>query len=296
MAKRKIEDELESLAGLRGAPASEALPDLRKALTGRANLVVAKAAEICARFPAPDVTPDLVRAFDRLLEDAARRDPQCWGKNAIACALRDLGHTDPAVFLRGAGHVQMESVWAGRADTAGPLRGLCLLALPGCPDLRREVILRILVDALADPVATVRGDSARALAAMGGDDSALVLRLKARLGDDDSAVLGQVFESLLALERSGALDFVRQFLSAGNAVAEEAVLALGNSRLDAAPAVLMEAWEAAKAPDFREALLRALSLSRHDDAIAFLRRLVAEGSSRDAAAAQSALALFGARA
>src|SRR5262249_25239960 len=152
-----------------------------------------------------------------------------WGKNAIAKALREMEYSEAAPFLRGARYVQMEPVWGGVQDTAGALRGICLLALPGCSDIRREDILRFLVDALTESDPAVRADAARAIGAMGGDDSALLLRLKARLGDSEPPVMGQVFESLLAVERVRALEFLEGFLhSDGGAVAEEAALAIGS--------------------------------------------------------------------
>ena len=48
------------------------------------------------------------------MTDPVKTDPQCWAKNAIVKALKDLNHDDPAVFLRGIEHVQMEPVWGGR--------------------------------------------------------------------------------------------------------------------------------------------------------------------------------------
>lgn len=292
MANRRIEEQLDALSRLRGASPAEAVPALRKALTDRVNLVAAKAAKIAAERPSPEVVPDLLRAFERLFEDPAKRDPQCWGKNAIAQALRDLGHRDSAAYLRGAVHIQMEAVWGGQEDTAGPLRGVCLLALPGCPDLLREQTLRHMVNALTEPSPMVRADAARALAEMQGDDCALLLRLKARAGDAEPAVTGQVLESLLALERREALPFVKQFLAAADQVAEEAALALGGSRQSFAVEVLLEAWPTARGLEYRQALLRALSISRDEGAIEFLKGLVTEGRAQDAADARAALALF----
>jgi len=294
MASRKIEQQLEVLGGLRRGTPADAIGPLRKALADRVNLVVAKAAAIAGEMPIYDLVPDLVAAFHRLLEDdPARRDPQCWGKIAIAKALRDLDHRESAVFLRGARHIQMEPVWGGQADTAEPLRGVCLVALVGCPDLRREELMRCLVNALTESAAPVRSDAARALAQMGGDDSALLLRLKARMGDKESSVVGQVLESLLALERKAALPFVAEFLSvAGGEVAEEAALALGSSRIAAATELLRQAWERTRHPDFRAVLLRALCISRDEPALAFVEDLANNGRAQDAADARAALALL----
>ena len=292
VANRRIEEQLEALSRLRGTSPSAAAPALRKALADRVNLVAAKAANIAADLPAPETVPDLLRAFDRLFDDPIKRDPQCWGKNAIARALKDLGHRESPVFLRGAVHIQMEPVWGGQEDTAGPLRGICLLALPACPDLPRDQVLRHMVNALTEPSPTVRADAARALAEMQGDDCALLLRLKARAGDAEPAVTGQVLESLLALERRAALPFVRQFLAAADQVSEEAALALGGSRQSDAVDLLLESWPTARGLEYRQALLRALSISRHENAIEFLKRLVADGRPQDAADARAALELF----
>ena len=293
MANRRIEEHLEQLSRLRGVSASEAARALRQGLNDRVNLIVAKAAAIASELVATALIPDLLVAFDRLFEDPVKRDPQCWGKVALAKALRELGHRESPVFLRGAVHIQMEPVWGSEADTAGPLRGICLLALPGCPDLPRERVLRYMVDALTEPTAPVRADAARALAEMQGDNCALLLRLKARAGDAEASVTGQVLEMLIALERREALPFIKQFLKpALGEVAEEAALAVGAARMREGAALLLECWPDARGREYRQALLRALSISRQDEALAFLKRMVAEGRPQDAADARAALALF----
>jgi HEAT repeat protein len=285
---RRIEEEIAKLSRLRGAGPAVAVPQLRKALGDRVNLVVARAAEVASAMRLQELIPDLLSAFDRLFT----HDPQCWGKNATARALKEMDYNISAPFLRGAVHVQMEPVWGGSQDTAGPLRGICLLALPGCGDIKREEVMRHLVNALTESDAAVRADAARALGAMGGE-SALLLRLKARVGDSEAAVTGQVLESLLVVERAQGLPFVKAFLNPmGGEVAEEAALALGSSRMASAVDVLLEAWEQAAGDSHREALLRALSISRDDRAVAFVKNLASEGRDRDKAAARAALDLF----
>jgi len=213
MSARRVEEQLDQLSSLREADQGEAVPQLRKALADRVNLVAAKAAKIAGERKFHELTPDLLGAFDRFFEKAAERDPQCWAKNAIAAALKDLGHDESAPFLRGMRHVQMEAVWGGQADTAENLRGACLLALPACPDLERDEAMRCFVDALAEKSRTIRLEAVRALRQMEGFEAALVLRLKARLGDKEPEVTGQVFDALLQLEgeratRAGAANGV----------------------------------------------------------------------------------------
>src|SRR5690348_14316332 len=101
MSVRRVEEELDRLSKFRDADPAAAIPALRKALGDRINLIVAKAAKIAGERQFQELTPDLLRAFERLLENAVERDQQCWGKNAIATALKDLGHTESAPFLRG---------------------------------------------------------------------------------------------------------------------------------------------------------------------------------------------------
>src|ERR1035441_8916509 len=62
------------------------------------------------------------------------------------------------------------------------------------------------------------GWPARALAETGGDDSALLPHLKARAGETQPAVTGQVLESLLATERRDAFPVVSLFLAAAHQV------------------------------------------------------------------------------
>jgi len=291
MANDRVEKQLESLKALRGLDlTAEVAAALKKALADRVNVVVAKAAQICGELQAVALTPDLRSAFERLFEKD--KDPQCWGKNALAKALKDLGVRESAAFLRGVRHVQNEPVWGGQEDTAGVLRGACALALVQCNDITRDETLRYLIDALSEQAATVRMDAARALEQMGGREVILLLRLKARVGDTDPRVTGQVLEALLQLEGRSAVPFVGEFLeSRDEEVEEEAALALGASRLAEAAELLRETWKKWRGMRPGIALLRGLSVSRLDEAIEFLLDLVKQGRQHDAQDALHALEL-----
>ena len=292
MASRKIEEKLDRLSLLRQADRTEAIAGLRTALADRANVVVAKAAKIAGELELQDLTPDLVCAFDRLFEKPVETDPQCWGKNAIAVTLRDFGYQSAAPFLRGLRHIQMEPVWGGREDTAQVLRAACCAALPQCADLTRDEVVRHLIDALTDISDKVRVDAARSIEHMGGADCALLLRLKARIGDKEGHVTGQAFESLLRLERDGAIPFVAEFLdSDDDEICAEAALALGSSRLPEALSILKKAWKRAPHWSQKQVFLRGLSASRLPEAIEFLLDLLKSGREAEAAQALDALAL-----
>jgi HEAT repeat protein len=290
MANDRVEKQLESLKALRGMGlTADVSAALKKALADRVNIVVAKAAQICGDLQAVALIPELKKAFERFFEE---KDPQCWAKNALGKALKDLGVQESAVFLRGVRHVQYEPVWGGQEDTATVLRGACAMALVQCNDIPREETLRYLVDALSETAATVRMDAAAALAQMDGREVALLLRLKARVGDKDARVTGQVLEGLLQIEGKAALPFVAAFLECGDEeAAEEAALALGASRMPEAVAMLRETWEKWQGIRPGTALLRALSASRLDHAIDFLIGLIKQARPHDAEDALHALAL-----
>jgi hypothetical protein len=291
MAQRRIEEEVARLSRLReDGPGEATTAAVRKALADRVGLVVAKAANIAAELRIEEAIPDLLRAFDRLFEKPVERDPQCWGKNAVAKALTELDYRLSAPYLRGARHVQMEPVWGGQEDTASMLRGICVLGLVASSDVRREEVLRCLVEALTEKAQTVRLEAVRAIAEMGGDEAPLLLRLKARMGDAEPPVVGQVFDSLLALEGREAIAFVAAFFDAPNGdVRAEAALALGSSRLPEAEEALEAAWEKTRDPDLRYALARAISASRQPRAFDFLLDLVRNGRAADAGMALEAL-------
>jgi HEAT repeat protein len=278
VAGDRVEQQLEHLRALRVmGPTDEATAALRKALRDRVNVVVAKAAAISVEFQLQTLMPDLLHAFERLFDKPVENDPQCWGKNAVAKALKDLGHAESAVFLRGMRHIQMEPVWGGQADTANVLRGTCAMALVQCSDITRDETFLHLIDAVTEGDPTVRGDAALALEQMAGREAVWILRLKSRVVDRPE-ITGQVFESLLRLDPGSSVLFVARFFEDKNEeVAEEAALALGASRLPQALETLKEAWKKSKNTAIGPVLLRAISASRLDDAFEFMLAIVREG-------------------
>jgi len=293
MASRKLDERLEQLRRLRSAvPDGEVVGVLRKSLRDKSNLVVAEAAKTIASVRMPSLIPDLVESMNRLFDDPIKSDPKCWGKTAIAKALTDLDYDQSLAFLRGARHVQMEPVWGGHEDAAPQFRGTCLLALVQCSDLLRVEVFRHLVDALTDPADPVRLEAVRALSQLGGDEANLLLRLKARSGDKRSAVTGQVFDALLALDPRNGVPFVAEFMNSSELeVRDEGALALGSSRLPEAVDLLIKQWNETKDREFGAVLLRAMSSSRQQVALDFLLNLVRTGSTRDMTMALDALKL-----
>ena len=291
MSKQAFNQKIEALQSLRTAPSSPStLEHLRKSLKERNNYLVSKAATIAGELGLQSLVPDLLAAFDRFLTDAPKSDPQCWAKNSIAKALKDLGHRDAAVFLRGMAHFQPEPVWGGHQDTAATLRGTCALALVECPLGDLEILVR-LTDLLADPEKPVRIDAARAIAQLGRPEGMPVLRLKALLGDGEPEVVWQCFASLLSLSPRESVGFVGRFLNAsGEDVRLEAVAALGECREPEALDALRAHWRNERSPESKKAMLVTLAACRQPATIEFLVSIVEQAQVPDAAAAIVALA------
>ncbi len=299
MPSRKIEAQLELLASVRrSGTGSEDTALLQKLLADPVGLVVAKAADVTAELQLRNLIPDLLRAYARLFELGPKRDAQCWGKIAIAKALKELDHAEAEPFVRALSYQQWEPVWGTEVDTAGPLRAIAIMALLQCNDLLREDKLWHVMRGLTDAETTVRLDAARTLEQMEGREAVLLLRLKARMGDKDAGVTGQVLQSVLHAEGATAVPFVGEFLfqrgwnGKDDELAEHAALALGASRLPSALELLIDCWRDRMDIALKqEVVLRALSSSRDEHALEFLLSIVREGRYQEATTALEALGL-----
>jgi HEAT repeat protein len=273
--KDAVAEKVAEIELLRSSPA-DAVAALRKALKERNNFVCSKAAALADDLLLRDLIPDLLAAFERFLKEPVKTDPKCWAKNAIVKALKNLGHDDPAVYLGGIAHVQQEPVWGGQEDSAVALRGACALALVSC-SLPRDTILIHLADVLADPEMRVRSDAARAIAQLPGLDSILMLRVKAQAGDEEPAVIGQCFLSLLGIDARASIPFVARFLTSANEdLRFEAAAALGECPETLAVETLIARWRIEKSPAMKRAIVLSLGVSRVPEAKAFLDHLRTE--------------------
>lgn len=228
-----------------------------------------------------------------------KTDKGCLAKIAIATALVELEEPAVDLFRRGIRHVQMEPSYGPPVDAAVELRAHCAIGLvnSGYRDAALE-----LVPLLIDPGASARLAAARGIAAAGGGEAEAVLRFKVLTGDDEPEVLTECFTGLLELAPERSLDFVGAFLGddrplsglpggGDSAAAEAAVLALGESRLEAAVPILLEQWESCCDRQRGQTILLALVTSRQESALDFLLGLVAGGEPWEASDAITALAI-----
>ena len=278
-----LSEALKASAG----PDAAQVEQLRKALGHRNNFIVAKAAKLVADAELFALLPDVLAAFDRFFIDAAKSDPQCWAKNALAKTLVKLEHRAKDVYLRGMRHHQLEPVWNGSSDTAGALRGTCTHALVDCPGISDADLLTALLEPLTDTDKTVRMEAARAIAQVGGASAALLLRLRALLGKDEPEVLGAVYSALLSLEGTRAIELVAAALEEGDDLAAEAAFALADMRTLEALAALIERLRAGADDWFGSVLLSAIALTRLPEAMDSLIALIARDAHEAAAAIEA---------
>ena len=283
---RTIEERIAELRAL--DPAATASRDkLRTALRATTGMVVAAAAKIVEDHHLEPLVAELAPAFERLCDDAVKRDPACRGKLAIARALHALDHWDDRVFVAGLSHVQREG-W-GQDDTAADLRGVCGIAHA---HFARGDALDVLAGLLADRERSTRLAAAQGLGDTGRPDATALLRFKLLLGDDEPAVLSACVEALLALARDASYPFLRRLLADHDERAEVAALALGSARMaDAFESIT--AWCMGATAEQRHRIgYLALALLRAEPATDYLLDAIRSHGRRDAVAAARALATF----
>lgn len=268
----------------------DAIAVLRQVLNSRYSVAVARAAKLVHKSEIRQLIPELVASFERFMENASTKDPNCLAKKAIAEALYRLEYGEETLFLKGIRHVQMESVWGGKVDTAPGLRGVCALGLVrmNYPDA-----MVALADLLADPESEARIVAARAVGYTDNSQGIPLLRLKVQIGDKDPQVMSECFIGLLKLAPVRSIELVARFLdSSDEQICEMAALALGESRLDEAFPILRDWRQRIRNPELREICLLAIAMLRNDEALEFLLSLVIEGRESDAKDAIIALRIY----
>jgi len=291
MAKQSFDEKLARLKKLEEGPISDnAIREIRQALSGASSVLAARAARAVAKLGSLDLAPDLMAVFNRCLQNPVKTDPGCRAKIAAVEALNALDCPEADIFLRGIHHIQMEPSYGPPVDTADYLRAACAFGLYriGHPGLLCEMV-SLLVD--REPVA--RCAAIKVLTELGRESSEMLLRLKVLQGDKEPKVLGDCFNALMAIAPARSLQFVAQFLPADDtAVAEEAALAIGNSRLKDAYVLLHDFLERSVQPIFKRTLFLAIALTRCEEAFLLLLGIVRDENPDNAAAAVQALSIY----
>ncbi len=267
-----------------------ALATIRKGLERKSARIVEAAAPLVAEHQLGQLVALLAPAFAWCCEDPVKRDPGCRAKLAIVDALVRLERDPDDVLLAAVRYRQPEPTWGPPVDTATNLRGHAALglAIVGHPDAAIE-IARL----LTDKEWNARAGAARALGAVPPITSEALLRFKALSGDAEPQVLGECFGALLAVAPAASLAFVAEFLAhADEAVAEQAAIALGESRREEALAKLISWRQRVAGAAVERAALVAIALVRSDASSAYLLGVLRDGEKRAAIHAAEALAIF----
>lgn len=291
MAKQSFDEKLSRLKKIEEEQSSAgAVHELRRALMDANNFLAARAARVVAKLGLQDLAPELLAVFNRFLQNPAKTDPGCRAKIAAIEALNALDYPEADVFLQGIRHIQLEYSFGAPVDTADNLRAACAFGLYrlGYPGLLHEM-----VSLLTDPASAARRATIKVLTELGRESCETLLRYKALQGDSEPEVLGDCFSGLIAIAPTPSLAFVAQFLSADDtAVAEEAALAIGNSRLKDAFPLLRDFLDHCSRPAFKRLLLLPIALTRCEEAFQLLLGIVREKPSDYAAAAVEALSIY----
>ena len=260
----------------------------RKALTGKSNLVAAKAARLIGNALWLELTADLAFELRRLLAVTLGADKGCSAKIAIARALHQLEHDDAEVFLAGMKCIQREPVWGGSEDVAAELRSICAAGLAGST---YPFKLRALVDLMADPEWRAREGAIRAISALGSDAAALLIRFKVLVGDSEPDVFSTCLAGLIELEGAAALPLVESFTAnrQPEEIRDAAILALGSCRRPDAAEKLTGLFSRTIDPDSRKTILLALATSRTEVASMFLEDIETHGTPQEKAMVADAL-------
>lgn len=290
--KRGTETKIDALTKVveQGSKA-EAIEALQQALREKSNFLVAKAAEFAGQKLFYDLIPDLTQAYERFLNSPLENDKTCAAKRAIVRGLYELDYDSAGFYRRGIGYVQLEPVWGGHVDTAVDLRCTCALGLAASNDPR--AVLDI-VGLLYDEESQARISAVKATESLHPFQAEIVLRGKTLQGDGEAEVIAQCFSSLMKVAPEESLGFVAGFLENGReSYVEGAALALGESRLDEALGMLIEATDnAMEGGSLFQSLCNAVALQRKEKAFDYLLGRLENGGESAACAAVTALAIY----
>lgn len=285
------EQALDRLSALRSQAEGPAVAqELKAFLKNRSNLVVAKSSKMAGQLHISDLASDLVAAFHRLMKDPAKMDKGCSATTEIVAALYEMDYVEPEIYLIGIHHVQMEGSFGPPVDAAAKLRAWSAL---GLARTRSRNALDEIVSLLVDPWPDARVGAVRALAANGGETGALLLKLKMLTGETEPDVLAECFSGLLEVAPERSLPLIAQYADdEDTAVAEAALLAIGQSRRPEAFSFLQKKWETSAGSPLRKILLLSIAMVRSEEAIDFLVSLLDTCAAKAANDVLAALAIF----
>jgi hypothetical protein len=267
-----LREAFQDIQALRSEGVSEAgIAKLKTALKTQKGMVVSKAAALVAEWFEPSLNEDLLSCFYRLNKNGVQDDPQCLGKTACIKALHELACQDIRVYSAGCRIVQLEPVRGGKEDSAVALRIASLNALMQTHSVDTNILMTVFADFLADDSKRVRAEAAKLISYAPPALAAPLLRLKIRLGDTDTRVLGNCFDALLSLAPTQeSVTLIHGYAAKKEALQAEALASLASSSLPEAIELVSRDYATILDPQLRRILLTSLSLSATQEALSFL--------------------------
>jgi len=263
---------------------------IHQSLADKNNLIAAAAAKLAKKHAFSAAIPDLCAAWKRFLESPLKNDKLCHAKLAIIDALDELQHDDQEIFLDATRYRQLEPAYGGAVDTAIKvrIRGAQALVRLGC----REIFF-VLSDLLMENEPEARRSAAVILSGLDDERSELLLRQRVIAGDARPENCGDYFRALLSLNPRRSMPFVVRYLDdPDTAIVDEAIIALGESRIPEALDHLKRLFAYTIDGERLGVLILAISLLRSDDAADFLLQIVREQGAKQALAAIDALRIY----
>jgi len=261
------------------------------ALNDKSNFLVAKTADWIAEGLYYDLIPLLCATYERFMQKPLDTDKTCAAKRALTRALYALDYDNQHFYRRSVGYRQLEPVYGGRVDTAVELRCTCALGLVASGDSR---VMLDVIGLLHDEEHQARIGAIKAIALAQPFHAELILHNKILQGDSEPDVISECFIALVQVAAEDCLDFLARFLDFSTpSISEGAALALGESRLDDALAILIEASEAISPNSgFQQVFYRAIALQRKPKAYEYLLDIIAQQDAGPACQAINALSIF----
>jgi HEAT repeat protein len=258
---------------------------LSEALRHGSGPVVGRAATMAMERGLPALTNDLASAIDRLLR-TQQRPAELVGCGEAITALYQLGWRDPAIAVAGlacAPDARAHYV-VSQIRLAGALAAANLGHPSGMP---------VLGELLGDPDSSIRIATARILGSLASENADALLRLKVLCGDREIQVTYECLAALVRASGPAAREFFERLTTGRDPrTAEQAALALGETRATWGVQVLRTAWSGTRDGDLRATFLLSVAMIRSQDGIEFLLRLVGDGLGRDARDAVEALGVL----
>src|SRR5438876_2106827 len=247
----------EALADIRRVASLEPESSLEKLipfLTHRSNPVVQAAAEALGELERPEAVKPLLEAYERA---DSERDRGCHTRTAIVNSLGRIGMaTSEPVVRRALKTIQIETVGAGREDTAVLLRATAAYALARIdPENAIHDLALMLFDVEPNlPVpfserpfnkAKTRSAAAKAIAYLSYATGAALIAVKLRYREGEvSEVLGDCLEAFISMDPPNVMEIARPYVEGSDGfLAGMAATSLARFRGVDALDVLADAFE-----------------------------------------------------